>query len=66
MQVIPTIIPTINLPQIKNVIDPTKVKVIPQRAIASDIIIAPLLPKVKFTLALFFFVFFKKKKKNKN
>ena len=51
VHVIPTTIPTANLPKIKKVIDPTKVKVIPHSAIASDIIIDPLLPNVRLTLA---------------
>ena len=51
VQVIPTTIPTINLPKIKKEMDPTKVNVIPKIAIASEIIIAPRLPNVRFTLA---------------
>ena len=49
LQVIPTTIPTTKRPKTKNIIEPTKVKVIPHSAIASEIIIAPLRPNVKFT-----------------
>ena len=51
VHVIPITIPTINLPSIKKEIVPTKVNVIPKMAIASEIIIAPLLPNVRLTLA---------------
>ena len=51
VHVIPIIIPTINLPSIKKEIVPTKVSVIPKMATTSEIIIAPLLPNVRLTLA---------------